>query len=255
MTKTALLVFFFLFFYPQGTLAAEKKLVFLGNIEFTPIKGYSPDDFELRLFIKEKTGLLKHLTEERSYHIINKSEYLAIKSRHYSFPGKTGYSKVEPSFIIDFDIELFKPIRNEIIEKYGKKPEPEDLVRYVNHYIKDKNFNRGFDIASVIARKKEGDCTEHAILLVSIMRMFKIPAKMAMGIKVFTEKGVTRAFGHAWVEYIFNGKWKGADPSLLTEVDHSYIPMGTLDREGLDYAMGMVTLFNRMPYRLEGSGM
>lgn len=254
MHKGILLIFFSWLVYSSAASAAENQMIFLGNIEFSYIKENSNEDFELRLFLKEKAGLLKHLAEERSYHVINEREYLAIKNRQYSFPRDRDYSNREPSFINDFDAELFKPLREEIIKKYGETPSPDELTRYVNNYITAKNFNRGFDIASVVARKKEGDCTEHAVLLVSLMRMFNIPARLAIGIKIYRKDDLILAVGHAWVEYILGGKWKGADPSLLTAVDHSYIPLGNLEREGLDYTIGMITLFNRLPVRIEGSG-
>jgi len=255
MKKRLCILFFILLFYTCGSLAMGSNLVFLGNIEFSHIEGNSDSDFELRLFIKEKGALFEHLTKDRGYKIIKESEYLAIINRQYSFPHKREYSNIEPSFVIDFNVEAFKQIREEIVKEYGEKPDPENLINYVNNYIKDKNFNRGFDIASVIAEKREGDCTEHAVLLVSIMRMFKIPARLVIGVKVLNGKENGLAYGHAWVEYILNGKWNGADPSLLDKVDHSYIPLGTLDREGMDYSMGMITLFNRLPYRIEGSGL
>lgn len=253
--KGIFFLFFTLLFYTSQTEAAENKIVLLGNIEFSNIKEKPHNDFELRLFFRGEGDLFNHLTKERSYEAIKENDYITIKNRAYSFPQKTGYSNVEPSFIIDFNAKPFRQIREEIIKIYGESPSPQELTLYVNNYIINKNFNRGFDIASVIADKREGDCTEHAILLVSLMRMFKIPARMVMGIKVFTEGKNTLAYGHAWVEYITKGKWQGADPALLDEVDHSYIPMGVLEREGLDYAMGMITLFNRLPYRIEGWGL
>ena len=255
MKKRISLFLFFLLVYTSPGFAAESKMVFLGNIEFSFIKENSQKDFEVRLYVREKAGLLKYLAEERSYNIIEKSDYLSIKNRHYSFPKEKDYKNIEPSFINDFNVELFTPIREEIMKQYGKTPEPEELTQYVNKYITNKSFSRGFDTASVVAEKREGDCTEHAILLVSIMRMFKIPARLVMGVKFFEEEEASFAYGHAWVEYVHKGKWKGADPSLLNEVDHSYIPTGTVDREGMGYTMGMIPLFNRLPYRIERSGL
>lgn len=57
------------------------------------------------------------------------------------------------------------------------------------------------------------------------------------------------------VEYIYNGVWRAADPTLLTKVDYTYIPLGVLENEGLDFKMGLLSIMERYPYRIEVSGL
>lgn len=236
--------------------AGDNPSPFLGDIELKRIEGAPEGRFEIRLYHKDTGSLASYLTKERSYAVSEHKEYAAITSRRYSFPRKTGGVDMAPSFIIDYNLEVFQQLRKEIIAAHGAGPGGENLAAYVNRYIENKNYTRGFDVASRVAERKEGDCTEHAALLVSLMRMFKIPAKMAFGIKIFTgrEGEGYGAFGHAWVEYLDNGKWKAADPTLGMDVDHTYIPLGVLKNEEMDYSMDLVALIQRQPYRVEEAG-
>lgn len=232
--------------------AGDNPPPFLSVIELKPI--CPGDRFEVRLFHKEPGILASYLATERSYLIIENKDYLAITSDRYSFPRKTGGIEIKSSFINDYDQEMFQRIRKEITAAYGAAPGDADLVEFVNKYIEKKSYTRGFDVASRVVEKREGDCTEHAVLLVSLMRMFKIPAKMVFGIKMFKFEDGYGAFGHAWVEYIHKGKWKAADPTLATAVDRSYVPFGVLENEDMDFTMDLASLLQKMPYRVEASG-
>ncbi len=239
---------------PVLALAGDGKLPFLSSIELAPIPDAPAGRFEIRLFHKGSRGLAPYLARERSYIVVVKEGHTSVMSRGYSFPRKAGGSTV-PSFVNNFDHQAFTKLRQEIIAKYGERPAAVALIEFVNKYIEKKDYRRGFDVASQVAETREGDCTEHATLLVSLMRMFKIPAKMVLGIKMFRDGDQYLAFGHAWVEYIDHGKWKAADPTLAADVDGSYLPVGTLEDEGLDFAMDLISVIQRMPYRIEISGM
>jgi hypothetical protein len=234
--------------------AGDGQSLFLSSIATAPIAGAPEGRFEIRLFHKEGGKLASYLARERSYAVIEEKEYVAITSRGYSFPRKAAGS-IAPSFVNNFDRSVFAKLKQEITGRYGQRPAPAGLVEYVNKYIEKKDYRRGFDVASQVAETREGDCTEHAILLVSLMRMFRIPAKMVLGIKMFKEGDQYLSFGHAWVEYIHEGKWKAADPALAAEVDGSYIPVGVLEDEGLNYAMDLILVLQKMPHRIEISGM
>ncbi len=235
--------------------AGDNSLPFLSAIELKPIKGAPKDRFEVRLFHKDAGNLASCLRTVRSYTVIETKEYLAVTSDGYSFPKKTAGIETEPTFLHDYDVEVFQQIRKKIIAAYGPRPGHADLIEFVNKYIEKKNYTRGFDVASRVVERKEGDCTEHAVLLVSLMRMFNIPAKMVFGIKMFRTGDNYGAFGHAWVEYLQKGNWKAADPTLAIAVDRTYIPVGTFENEGMDFSMDLVSLLQRMPYRVEASGL
>jgi hypothetical protein len=84
------------------------------------------------------------------------------------------------------------------------------LEQLVNRYIQKKSLAYGFaDLEEVLSRR-EGDCTEHALLLVALLRKSGIPSRLAYGL-ILTEIGF---IGHAWVEAYGAGRWYWLDPSF-----------------------------------------
>lgn len=84
------------------------------------------------------------------------------------------------------------------------------LERLVHGYIENKSLAYGFAGLKEILDRKAGDCTEHALLLVALLRKIAVPSRMAYGL-ILTEAGF---IGHAWVELFAGGKWHWLDPSF-----------------------------------------
>ena len=63
---------------------------------------------------------------------------------------------------------------------------------------------------------REGDCTEHAVLLASLVRALGIPARVATGIAYAPAFGERRDVfvPHAWVMAWVDGEWRGFDAAL-----------------------------------------
>jgi len=56
------------------------------------------------------------------------------------------------------------------------------LERGVHAWITDSNYKVGFASAAEVLESRQGDCTEHAVLLAALARAKKIPARVAMGL-------------------------------------------------------------------------
>ncbi len=98
------------------------------------------------------------------------------------------------------------------------------LERLVDRYIENKSLAYGFAGLEEILDRREGDCTEHALLLVALLRRAGIPSRLAYGL-VLTEGGF---LGHAWVELYSEGRWHWLDPSFP-----GYSPYGLKVRIGV----------------------
>jgi hypothetical protein len=86
------------------------------------------------------------------------------------------------------------------------------MEKYVHTEMKDKNFATGLATASEVARKMEGDCTEHAVLLAAMLRAKEVPSRVAIGM-VYADK-LSAFAGHMWTEALLNGVWVPLDATL-----------------------------------------
>ena len=68
--------------------------------------------------------------------------------------------------------------------------------------------------ADEIASDLRGDCTEHAVLLATLLRIRNIPSRIASGI-VHTNQQFGFV-GHTWVEAWIEGKWLPFDSTMGT---------------------------------------
>jgi hypothetical protein len=86
------------------------------------------------------------------------------------------------------------------------------MEQYVYKELKKKNFSTALASAAEVAKSLEGDCTEHACLLAAMLRVEKIPSRVAVGL-VYAER--LGAFGgHMWTEAWLDGKWVPLDATL-----------------------------------------
>ncbi len=126
--------------------------------------------------------------------------------------------------------------------KQASKPSLEALRAFVHAHIQKKGMARGYDAASVTARRREGDCTEHAVLLAALARAHGLPSRVIHGIVIASSKGHVGAYGHAWTEVFADGRWQLLDATLAGEsVELVYLPMNILKDEGPAYVMGLLT--------------
>lgn len=86
------------------------------------------------------------------------------------------------------------------------------LERYVKSNVRNKNFTQALATAADVAQTREGDCTEHAVLLAALARANGIPARVAIGL-VYVD--AYQGFGyHMWDEVYLDGAWLPLDATL-----------------------------------------
>jgi hypothetical protein len=96
--------------------------------------------------------------------------------------------------------------------------------------IADKNLSVGFATASEVARNREGDCSEHAVLLAALGRARGIPARVACGlVYVPTFNEADRVFGfHMWTQFYIHGQWVDFDAAQdETDCNPTHIAIAT----------------------------
>lgn len=129
------------------------------------------------------------------------------------------------------------------------------LMKAVDRHISKKTLDVGFAGAAETARRREGDCTEHAVLLAAVLRSIGIPSRVAGGLLYVSEfAGVRHVFGyHLWTQALLTvdgtTRWIDLDATLSSGVgfDATHVCLtaspltddrGMLDLLGLAHAMG-----------------
>jgi len=96
----------------------------------------------------------------------------------------------------------------------------ETLRRLVHRHIRTKDLSVGFASASEVARTREGDCTEHAVLLAALLRADGIPARVVSGLIYADQpRDEDDAFGyHMWTQALLptgaGPRWIDLDATL-----------------------------------------
>ncbi len=96
------------------------------------------------------------------------------------------------------------------------------LTEGVFKLMRKKNFSRVFDSADIVANSLEGDCTEHAVLLATLLRSRDIPSRVASGlVNKKTETGSAMMY-HMWTEAWLGDRWLPLDATLggIAGCDH-----------------------------------
>jgi len=120
---------------------------------------------------------------------------------------------LRPNSVIQSDDPVIVAMAKELV---GDKTEPWSkalaLERGVHELVRKKNFSQAFATAAEVARSREGDCTEHAVLLAALARAVGLPSRVAIGL-VYT--GSPPAFGyHMWTQVCLDDRWIPLDATL-----------------------------------------
>lgn len=138
----------------------------------------------------------------------------------------------------------------------------EALRRSAHEYINAKNLGVGFASASEVAKTRTGDCTEHAVFLVALLRAQGIPARAAAGL-IYADQfaGASNIFGyHMWAQALLDTdkgpRWVDLDATLPdgTPYDATHIALATTDLSGEDAASSMLpiaTVMGRLTIKVE----
>ena len=115
-----------------------------------------------------------------------------------------------------------------------------NLQKFVDEYIQKKDMSVGYASASEVLKTRQGDCTEHAVLLAALCRAVGIPAKVVVGLMyVELDEGSPGVMGgHAWVCVWSGGRWIPLDASMPYDVSH--LALSVTDGQVSDFMTEML---------------
>ncbi len=131
----------------------------------------------------------------------------------------------------------------------------DSLRRFVTDYVTVKGLDIGFATASEVVTTRQGDCTEHSVLLAALARASGLPARGVSGIvqippgPMSPAKGA--AFGyHMWTQVYIGGQWVDIDAAMRqTDCDPTHIALSLLplnDEGMLDSVMSLLPLLGKL---------
>jgi len=125
---------------------------------------------------------------------------------------------------------------------------------FVYGFIKKKSLGVGFASATETARSREGDCSEHGVLLCALLRANGIRARVATGL-IYADSfaGSQNIFGyHMWAQALITAdgksRWVDLDATLPMGItyDATHICMGTSDLADGDQTQSMMSVATSM---------
>lgn len=114
------------------------------------------------------------------------------------------------------------------------------LETFVRQFISDKTLGVGYASALQVARKPEGDCTEHAVLLAALGRAIGIATRVVDGLAYAPGfAGERNVFvPHAWMQAWIDGRWQSFD-AALGGFDAGHIAFSTGDGDPWRFYQGL----------------
>ncbi len=144
----------------------------------------------------------------------------------------------------------------------GAAEKAEALRRLVFRHIRRKTLDVGFATASEAARTREGDCSEHAVLLAAVLRAAGIPARAVAGLIYADEfAGAKDIFGyHMWTQALVDvdgsPRWVDLDATFPAGIpmDATHIALAVSDLGDDDPTAGLLsvaTVMGRLAIEVE----
>ncbi len=120
------------------------------------------------------------------------------------------------------------------------------LTAWVFHDLK-KTPTLSIPRAVEILSQREGDCNEHATLLLALLRAAGIPSRMALGVTLLRD----HFYYHAWVEAYMGSKWITLDPTFnQVPADPTHLKL----TEGLEEGMAsLLPIIGNLKIEIESS--
>jgi hypothetical protein len=119
------------------------------------------------------------------------------------------------------------------------------LETRVRAHITDKSMRIGYASALETLRAREGDCTEHAVLLAALGRARGIPTRVVNGLAYASAfAGRQQVFvPHAWVQAWIGDRWASFD-AALPGFDAGHIAFSAGDGDPAGFFAGVSLLGN-----------
>jgi hypothetical protein len=163
----------------------------------------------------------------------------------YKGDDETALAALKPTRFVESDDKRVVALARQAV---GDANDPAAAIKrieaFVHKYVAKKNLSVGYASAAEVARSKEGDCTEHAVLAAAMCRAVGIPAQIVVGVAYVDLGGRKGAVfgGHAWCQAYVGGKWVGLDAGMSRGCGAARIALAIGSGEPTDFFSMIHTL-------------
>lgn len=180
-----------------------------------------PEKFQVETYRQHYTKLPGGKVEVK----ISAAQPTVKKARPLVDPN--GGSNLKTSIQVESDAPEIKALAKKIA---GNEKDAWAAAKKVSNWVytnMGKGYGSSSDHATDILRDMKGDCTEHSLLTVSLLRALGIPAKRIDGVVyLMNSDKVPALYWHEWVE-AYVGEWTQLDPTFGQEVaDSTHFAVG-----------------------------
>ncbi len=232
-------------------LGKSVDLFVLGTVKIDKPLGEATQVAELVVEVAGKeAGVLKPgprqaITQENG-------KTIARLGKAHARPVKAEAKDIEESLEETATYPLTHPkVQTLMKQAVGDAQTPEEkvkrLVGFVHRHIQPSYTAQPLTLLDLI-EKREGDCSEYALLFTTLARAAGVPAREVSGLMYMGDK--TKAFGpHAWNEVVLDGHWTPIDAAWdQTEIDATHVSFGAGVSGGLEH----LSTFGTLSFKLVG---
>ncbi len=128
--------------------------------------------------------------------------------------------------------EIVQLAKQAVGDEKNPRAQMQRIETFVRSFIRKKSLDVGYASALEVARKPEGDCTEHAVLVAALGRAIGIATRVVDGLAYAPGfAGKDEVFvPHAWAQAYVDGRWQSFDAALLGfDAGHIALAIGNGD--------------------------
>ncbi len=209
------------------------------------ISGISPEIIQGFPFDDGSQDLIE---SREDFSLVRTSSQIFREEESASFPivNDRFLDELEPtSFCQSDDRGIVETAREIIEEEQNAWRAAKKIAEWVSREIRP-NYDVGFATATEILKNREGDCSEHTVIMVALCRAVGIPARAAVG--VMYADGIFAY--HMWPE-VYVGRWVNLDAKWLavdkdtgeyfTDATHIKLGRSSLDENIFQEMVGAVS--------------
>lgn len=180
-------------------------------------------NFNSRVY-HEKKSKFRLVSSNSRFSLVNSAFQTILESGNseklFFLTVETGNAsqKVKPAWEEDLEdtpfLRLDSPAVKNLARRFkSSEKKPADIEKFVYRFINNKTLGIPLLTSTGIIESKSGDCTEHSVLSLALLRANGIPSRAVVGVylaKEFMEIQNVFVY-HMWVEAYYKGAWTLVD--------------------------------------------